>query len=72
MTAAAIRVRLNGKEFLLPEPVLGAALKEARFAAKKGIAVAVNGQVVARAKWETTPLAPGDEVLVIQATQGGR
>ena len=37
----------------------------------KGMAVAINDGVVSRSTWETRRLAPGDQVLVIQATQGG-
>ena len=36
-----------------------------------GIAVAVNGDVIRRASWDTVPLADGDEVEVITAAQGG-
>jgi len=36
-----------------------------------GIAAAVNGEVVRRACWDTTPVADGDEVEVITAAQGG-
>ena len=36
-----------------------------------GIAVAVNGEVMRRASWDTAPLADGDEVEVITAAQGG-
>jgi sulfur carrier protein len=36
-----------------------------------GIAAAVNGEVVRRAAWESTRLAPGDQVEVITAVQGG-
>lgn len=40
-------------------------------AERPGLAVAVNGSVVARAKWGETTLAPSDRVLVIRASQGG-
>ena len=40
-------------------------------AARRGVAVAVNDAVVPRAAWPAIPLAEGDRVLVIQATQGG-
>jgi sulfur carrier protein len=40
-------------------------------AAGRGIAVAVNGEVVRRADWPATRLAPGDEVEVLTAVQGG-
>jgi sulfur carrier protein len=39
--------------------------------ARKGIAIAINGSVVPRAAWPGQPLAEGDRVLVIRATQGG-
>jgi sulfur carrier protein len=38
---------------------------------KKGIAVAVNGNVVPRDKWAETLLINNDAVLVIKAAQGG-
>jgi sulfur carrier protein len=36
-----------------------------------GVAAAVNGDVVRRAAWESTALAPGDQVEVVTAVQGG-
>jgi sulfur carrier protein len=37
----------------------------------RGVAVAVNGEVVPRTSWQDTELAPGDQVEVLTATQGG-
>ena len=36
-----------------------------------GVAVAVNGEVVPRTGWSTTPLREGDRVEVLVAAQGG-
>jgi sulfur carrier protein len=36
-----------------------------------GIAVAINDEVVRRTDWETRTLAPGDQVEVVRAVQGG-
>ncbi len=36
-----------------------------------GTAAAVNGEVLRRARWDTTPVADGDQVEVITAAQGG-
>jgi sulfur carrier protein len=36
-----------------------------------GIAAAVNGEVVRRASWDSTPVADGDLIEVITAAQGG-
>jgi sulfur carrier protein len=37
----------------------------------RGVAVAVNGEVVPRASWPQTRLRAGDQVEVLTATQGG-
>jgi sulfur carrier protein len=37
----------------------------------RGVAVAVNGEVVPRTSWATTAVGPGDRVEVLTATQGG-
>ncbi|MGJ9412571.1 sulfur carrier protein ThiS [Aeromicrobium sp. CF4.19] len=39
--------------------------------ATTGIAVAVNGTLVPRSQWRTTPLVDGDRVDVVTAVQGG-
>jgi sulfur carrier protein len=38
---------------------------------RKGVAIAINDEVVPRAAWAGRRLVEGDGVLVIQATQGG-
>jgi sulfur carrier protein len=37
----------------------------------RGVAVAVNGEVVPRRSWDSTAVAAGDRVEVLTATQGG-
>jgi sulfur carrier protein len=37
----------------------------------RGIAAAVDGEVVPRAEWDDTTLADGQRVEVVQAVQGG-
>lgn len=37
----------------------------------RGIAVAVNGEVVPRHRWPATPLRDGDAVEILTAVQGG-
>jgi len=36
-----------------------------------GIAVAVNQSIVSKADWSVYHLQPGDQVMLIKATQGG-
>ncbi len=37
----------------------------------RGLAVAVNGQVVPRHAWDATLLSPGDEVEIVKLFAGG-
>lgn len=37
----------------------------------KGIAIAVNNQIVTKSLWQTTALKDRDQITIIQATQGG-
>ena len=38
---------------------------------RKGVAVAVNDEVVSRSRWTTTRLAEDDRVEILTAKQGG-
>ncbi|NUR69860.1 MAG: sulfur carrier protein ThiS [Hamadaea sp.] len=38
---------------------------------QRGVAVAINGEVVPRGEWGTCPLADGDTVEILTAAQGG-
>ncbi|MEB0261982.1 MULTISPECIES: sulfur carrier protein ThiS [unclassified Mucilaginibacter] len=37
----------------------------------KGIAIAVNQDIIAKSYWPTHSLKPGDNLTIIKATQGG-
>ncbi|MHB1179522.1 MAG: sulfur carrier protein ThiS [Daejeonella sp.] len=37
----------------------------------KGIAIAVNQEIIANCNWETHSLKTGDNIIIIKATQGG-
>jgi sulfur carrier protein len=47
------------------------ALNAVNVAAQKGIAIAVNNQVIPKTEWETYALKTDDKVMLIRATQGG-
>jgi sulfur carrier protein len=71
-TATGLRVFVNDQPHGLEGPApLAELLRELGLSERRGIAAAVNGEVVPRAAWESRPLAQGDRVLVIRATQGG-
>ena len=68
-----MNVLLNGEECELRD---GARLTDAVEATgappdRRGVAVAVDGEVVPRGMWELTKLADGARVEVLQAVQGG-
>jgi sulfur carrier protein len=46
-------------------------LRDLGLAERKGVAIAINDEVVPRSAWPTRALAEGERILVIQATQGG-
>jgi len=63
-------VYLNGKEKEL-KSTLQLVLEADGLSNKKGVAVAVNNQVVPKSSWESFSLKENDKILVIQASQGG-
>ena len=67
-----MKVTVNDKSLTLADDAtLGQLLKQIGVSADQGVAVAINDAVVPRSSWLTHRLADGDQVLVIQATQGG-
>lgn len=65
-------IRVNGVPREVPDgATITLLLAELELGGARGIAVAVNGIVESRASWAERRLDPGDDVLVIRATQGG-
>ena len=66
-------IELNGERVRL-ETAATVADAVARLGAderRRGIAVAVDGEVVPRSEWDVTDLADGQRVEVVGAIQGG-
>jgi sulfur carrier protein len=66
-------VQVNGRAAELPD---GATVADAVNAVgidgeRRGVAVAVDGEVVRNAEWERTPLTERQTVEVVRAVQGG-
>jgi sulfur carrier protein len=38
---------------------------------EKGIAVAINQQIIPKTLWQSHQLSPADNIMLIRATQGG-
>ena len=67
-----MRIHINDTARDVPSAATLAALaRELGLSDRRGVAVALNDAVIPRAAWPSQPLAEGDRVLVIQATQGG-
>ncbi len=68
-----MRLMLNGREQELAAGATVAAALEASGAptGARGVAIAVDGEVVPRGEWERTLLADGQRVEVLQAVGGG-
>lgn len=66
-------VELNGQRVELEEgaPVSEAVSRAGAAGETRGVAVAVDGEVVPRAAWEQTRLTEGQRVEVVRAIQGG-
>ncbi|MFI7428557.1 sulfur carrier protein ThiS [Micromonospora sp. NPDC049836] len=66
-----MRLIVNGAGRDLPVGVTVAELVRAVTTQERGLAVAVNGEVVPRGGWPATVLRDGDRVEVLSAAQGG-
>ncbi|MCI4062732.1 sulfur carrier protein ThiS [Micromonospora sp. R77] len=66
-----MRLIVNGAGRELPGGSTVADLVRAVTDQRRGLAVAVNGEVVPRGGWPATLLADGDRVEVLSAAQGG-
>ncbi|MET7467637.1 sulfur carrier protein ThiS [Micromonospora sp. NPDC005686] len=62
---------VNGTGRTLPDGVTVAEVVRAVTDRERGLAVAVNGEVVPRGGWSASVLRDGDRVEVLSATQGG-
>jgi sulfur carrier protein len=69
-----MKIVLNGAQHEVPETITVAALVrelDGRIANGRGVAVAVDAQVIPRSRWESVELAEGQRVEVVGAIQGG-
>jgi sulfur carrier protein len=65
------RLVVNGEPVSMPAGCSVDDLVESIGCGRKGVAVAVNADVVPRSAWASTRLADGDTVEVLHAVQGG-
>ena len=66
-----VTVNNQSVELTTGQPTLGQLLQQLQFGEKKGIAVAIQDEIVPKSTWPTYALQENDKVTIIQATQGG-
>ena len=67
-----MRVQLNGRPEILPDGgLLTDALERLGVDDPRGVAIALDGEVVPWSRWSTIRLAEGQTVEVLRAVQGG-
>ena len=64
-------VTINGEPRELDEATVEAAVHAAGAPDGRGVAVALDGEVVPRGRWATTELRDGQQIEVVAAVQGG-
>jgi sulfur carrier protein len=72
MCELQMRISVNGIQKDIEESTsLEGVLKDFGHTSPKGVAAAVNNQVVPRARWKLVTLKPLDKIIIITASQGG-
>ena len=67
-----MRIELNGRPTeVAARATVSDAVAAAGVDGRRGIAVAVEGEVVPRSEWDETPLEEDQHVEVLHAVQGG-
>jgi sulfur carrier protein len=73
-----MKVIVNGERRELPADATVSSVLEllaqdgdSRLASSRGVAVALDNEVVPRGRWSSTPLAEGARIEVLAAIQGG-
>ncbi len=61
----------NDKVRIEPDSTLSDFIKSQNISVQKGIALAVNYEVIPQSNWQKFKLKQNDELIVVQATQGG-
>jgi sulfur carrier protein len=71
VSAVAVVVMVNGEERSLDGPVSVDGLVAVLGVERRGLAVAVNGEVVPRSTWAGHDVVDGDQVEILSIAQGG-
>ena len=67
----SVEIRLNGETFLTPAGSTISGLLRQLELAEDRVAVELDGRIVRRPQWPTTPLVAGSAVEIVQLVGGG-
>ncbi len=71
MRAAGVSVTVNGEPWSGPGGTTVAGVVAARCPSTRGVAVARNGEVVPKSRWDEVVLVDDDRVEIVTAAAGG-
>lgn len=67
-----MKIFLNNQLKELSEPLsVSALLQQLQLPHTRGVAIAINNEVISRAEWDSHQLQENDKLTLIRATQGG-
>ena len=66
-----MNIKVNNKEMIVPEGSSLSQLSQTLNLPEKGVAIAVNNQMIPRQNWLDKKLAENDKIVVIKAACGG-
>lgn len=66
-----MQIKVNDQPLELKQPLSLRELLQTLKQVEKGIALAVNSQIVSRSRWDNYTLKNGDQITLIKATAGG-
>jgi thiamine biosynthesis protein ThiS len=70
-TSADVTVTVNGTPMTFPADATMDTLLEQFGRDGRGVAIIVNSEAIPRSAWADTALAPGDQIELLGAVQGG-
>lgn len=65
------KAKINKAEVELPDGQTLADVARAQQLPERGVAIAVNNDIVARGDWGSRPVREGDDIVIVKAFCGG-
>jgi sulfur carrier protein len=66
-----VNIRVNGRACTIDGPTTVGALVDDEVTDRRGVAVAIDGEVLPRTRWDGTEVTDGMRLEILGAVQGG-